>query len=445
MADPSPPSPEHACGRAVRPQAPTSTAASSSSTSTTSPTAASFVARHEGRVVFVSRRDPGRARRRPDHRRRTKPVLARRDPRGAARRRPHRQAARLGGGRRSSAPRRPRRAAPSSATSDSAHQRELKARGAARGARAHRRRRGRRRRARGRRVAGSRRHAPTARDGAPACACTSTTTGVVGPYAARSHTVVPVADLPARAPRAARDRAAATHGSPGARAHRPRRARRRATPAIVLVERRADAARPAPDDRASGSATASSGSTPTGSGRCTAARRPPSARAVAGRSIDPRPLRSPTPRTSTSTAGSGCSPRRSATGSARRRGSRPSSPTRAPPSTRARTSPSGSARRAVTARVDRFARRLAAEARRGGAGAAPRATVVLDPPRSGAGRAVVDALAALAPAPARLRRLRSGRARPRRRAPPRARLPSSPASTRSTCSRTRTTSRRWRG
>jgi tRNA/tmRNA/rRNA uracil-C5-methylase (TrmA/RlmC/RlmD family) len=53
--------------------------------------------------------------------------------------------------------------------------------------------------------------------------------------------------------------------------------------------------------------------------------------------------------------------------------------------------------RAVTARVDRFLDDLAADA-----GSAERArlrdaTVVLDPPRSGAGRAVVDRLAELRP------------------------------------------------
>ncbi|MCW4385096.1 class I SAM-dependent RNA methyltransferase [Salinibacterium sp. SYSU T00001] len=47
--------------------------------------------------------------------------------------------------------------------------------------------------------------------------------------------------------------------------------------------------------------------------------------------------------------------------------------------------------RAVTARVDRYLRDLGATSRLEGA------TVVLDPPRSGAGRAVVDSLATLAP------------------------------------------------
>src|SRR5690606_10054047 len=48
---------------------------------------------------------------------------------------------------------------------------------------------------------------------------------------------------------------------------------------------------------------------------------------------------------------------------------------------------------AITARVDRYLADLV-KSRQGLAGA----TVVLDPPRSGAGRAVVDALATLAPA-----------------------------------------------
>lgn len=55
--------------------------------------------------------------------------------------------------------------------------------------------------------------------------------------------------------------------------------------------------------------------------------------------------------------------------------------------------------RAVTARVDRFLDDLAAEAGAGTAGHSRlrEATVVLDPPRSGAGRHVVDRLAELAP------------------------------------------------
>ena len=53
--------------------------------------------------------------------------------------------------------------------------------------------------------------------------------------------------------------------------------------------------------------------------------------------------------------------------------------------------------RAVTARVDRFLDELAAEAGSGERARLRDATVVLDPPRSGAGRAVVDRLAELRP------------------------------------------------
>ena len=75
--------------------------------------------------------------------------------------------------------------------------------------------------------------------------------------------------------------------------------------------------------------------------------------------------------------------------SVRRRASRASSRTHAPPSTPPRTSPSGSAPSAVTARVEHWVRALAdasAPSRR----ASQAATVVLDPPRSGAGREVLD-------------------------------------------------------
>ncbi|UAJ80534.1 class I SAM-dependent RNA methyltransferase [Leifsonia sp. ZF2019] len=53
---------------------------------------------------------------------------------------------------------------------------------------------------------------------------------------------------------------------------------------------------------------------------------------------------------------------------------------------------------AVTARVERFAADLAANASASERARLRAATVVLDPPRSGAGRAVVDSIAALAPA-----------------------------------------------
>ena len=59
-------------------------------------------------------------------------------------------------------------------------------------------------------------------------------------------------------------------------------------------------------------------------------------------------------------------------------------------------------------------------------GPRPGATVVLDPPRSGVGRAVVEGVAALAPGADRLRRLRSRRARARPRDLRRARLAPTP-------------------
>ncbi|MCI2957964.1 class I SAM-dependent RNA methyltransferase [Agromyces atrinae] len=53
--------------------------------------------------------------------------------------------------------------------------------------------------------------------------------------------------------------------------------------------------------------------------------------------------------------------------------------------------------RAVTARVDRYVRELQAAGNHSERARTRSATVVLDPPRSGAGREVIDALAALAP------------------------------------------------
>ena len=53
---------------------------------------------------------------------------------------------------------------------------------------------------------------------------------------------------------------------------------------------------------------------------------------------------------------------------------------------------------AVTERVERFVSRIASEASATERARLRAATVVLDPPRSGAGRAVVDAIASLAPA-----------------------------------------------
>ena len=124
------------------------------------------------------------------------------------------------------------------------------------------------------------------------------------------------------------------------------------------------------------------------------------------------------PRTSTSTAASACSPRRSATASATTvRITTVESDARATEHA-AENLADWVGARAVTARVDRFLRELAADAGSGGASAAratPRSCSTRRAPAP-AGQ-VVDALAELAPAPARLRRLRSRRARPRRRAP----------------------------
>jgi tRNA/tmRNA/rRNA uracil-C5-methylase (TrmA/RlmC/RlmD family) len=53
---------------------------------------------------------------------------------------------------------------------------------------------------------------------------------------------------------------------------------------------------------------------------------------------------------------------------------------------------------AATARVDRYLERLVTNAGRGERARLSRATVILDPPRSGAGKAVVRALGALRPA-----------------------------------------------
>ncbi len=132
---------------------------------------------------------------------------------------------------------------------------------------------------------------------------------------------------------------------------------------------------------------------PAASGRCTAS--PPiRCRAlVTSRLRDLQRRRAQSTRRrgiSTSTAAWACSPRRSAISAAGRRGSPPSNPIRVRPSTPARTSPSGSVR---------------APRRRGSIGGSQRASamhplaerrrlsrgvVVLDPPRSGAGRDVVE-------------------------------------------------------
>ena len=96
--------------------------------------------------------------------------------------------------------------------------------------------------------------------------------GVVGPYAARSHTVVPVASVPLAVPALA-DLAPLDARFPGARAIdlvAPSWATRRSWWSRASGCRRARARR-----SRNAWATARSGSTATGSGRCTAVRRPP--------------------------------------------------------------------------------------------------------------------------------------------------------------------------
>ena len=78
--------------------------------------------------------------------------------------------------------------------------------------------------------------------------------------------------------------------------------------------------------------------------------------------------------------------------------------------------------RAETGRVDRWLRALAASAGAGERERLSKATVILDPPRSGAGREVVDLLGALGAGAGRVRRVRSRRVRAGCRAVRRARL-----------------------
>ena len=294
--------------------------------------------RGAGRVRL--RRDPGRARVGARHRPATRPVLARRDARGAAARR------RIGAS--TCGPRPPSNAhpsaapaAPSSATSGIGRQRALKAEvlrdALSRMGGVDRERRGR---------------APVDPSLAPGVDADGT--GLAHPRAAagrRRRRGRPVRGAEPhrrargiRAPRGARARSAGAARRALRRARVPSTSSRRAVgePALVVVdgERMPRGPRPIIEERV-GDRTfrldrdgfwqvhrgAAATLTPSRAGP--RRRRPASIRG---------------PRTSTSTAGSACSPRRSATGSATPCASRPSSPTRGPPSTPARTSPTGWAR-----------------------------------------------------------------------------------------------------
>ena len=147
-------------------------------------------------------------------------------------------------------------------------------------------------------------------------------------------------------------------------------------------------------------------------------------RTASGRCI--RPRRTPWPRRCWSC----CGPRRGETrlgplrrGRAVRRGA--GRPDRGAGSTRGRVGAGRASRRPARSLADLPASRWSqAEVERALAGAgspAPVDLVVLDPPRTGAGARVVRAIAAAAAAGGRLRRLRPGRARPRRADLPRAR------------------------
>ena len=264
--------------------------------------------------------------------------------------------------------------------------------------------------------------------------------GVVGPYAARSHTVVPVASVPLAVPALA-DLAPLGARFPGARAIdlvAPSRRR----PRDRGGRGRADAARPAPDDRGAGGRPR----VPARPRRLLAGapRRGGHPHASGAGPRRPRPLRSPRREPRPLRRRRDCSPRPSATGSARRCGSRRSSPTHARPSTRARTSPTGSGRARSPHGSTGSSTNSPPRPERGSARGSATPPSCWTRRAPGAGRAVVDRLAELRPRqlvyvacdPVALARdvglLRE-------------RGYELAALARSTCSRTRITSRRWRG
>ena len=307
-----------------------------------------------------------------------------------------------------------------------AHQRELKAQVAARVAAAVRRHR----RSRGRHGGGAsdplarrRGHRRGAADGTRWRTRVSLhvdADGRVGPYAARSHRVIAVDDLPlataerrAGGPRPAAWRAG-SHRPGAARRrrrsrHRParagggRRGRRgaRGRPAGPARRPRCvpDAAREIVVERVGARdfpvdaggfwqvhRLAAHSLSPAGRGACCAR--------CAQTALPSIRMRG----TSTCTGAWGCSPRRSATSAALPRVSPPWSPTLGPPSTPARTSPTGSARAPRPRGSTGGSRALGAEASLAERERLSRGVVVLDPPRSGAGREVVEGIADLEPA-----------------------------------------------
>ena len=223
--------------------------------------------------------------------------------------------------------------------------------------------------------------------------------GRIGPYAARSHTVVPVDDLPLATSAVERAALRLGQGRPGRiDLVQPADGRVRILP-------RADSARTGPAEArevvtervgarefrvdAGGFWQVHRLAAATLDGAVRSAVRELAAGApTAWRSTPTRGI-------STSTAASGSSPRRSPNSAAR--GSPRWNPTPGRPSTRVRTSPSGSApapRPRASTGSSRASppRRPARERDR-----LARGVTVLDPPRSGAGRDVVEAVATLQP------------------------------------------------